>query len=771
MHKIPFLLFLCVMCPSSLQATGSYGDAGLTGYVDILQGTDLNRAFSHGNTLPLVGAPWGMIDWSIENGPSPWYFQPNGKLDGLRATHQPSPWIDDYGQFIIMPQVGDLKWTATDRMTDYNPTTAVMRPDYEKLDIQNGQITSELTATERCASFRFTYHQGESGRLLVNASGPSEIQIDGRTIRGISRVNSGGVSQNFASYFVIKLDRDVDKSSFSAAIFDPKESSAKGDNVILSVEFKTLPTDPVEVRVGTSLISWDQAEQNLKTEADEPFDTVHAHAQNTWNSNLGQIQITGTEDQKRTFYSCFYRAQMFPHRLYELDKFGKTQHYSPYDGQIHEGVLYGDIGIWDGFRTTFPLLTILFPTQDEEILQGLVNASVEGGSIPEWSSPGYRDCMIGQHSTSIFADAVVKGETDFDVAKAYQSLLKSAFQPPAPGELVRSGLSDYLKYGYIPDGASRYAVSATLDYAYDDWCVAQIAKQQNDPDHYGKLMARAQNYRLLWDSDVGFMRPKNANGQWVGPFDQFAWGGPYAESGPWQSSWFVPHDPYGLIKLIGGPDKLAAKMDEMLSLPPTFHTGGYGEVIHEMREMASDRFGQYAQSNQPSFNNLYLFTIAGQPSKTEYWTRRVCAEMYNSSLEGFPGDEDNGSMASWYILSSIGIYPFCPGTPYYLFTSPAFSKIVLNLPQNKTFTINAPNTENNVYVQSRQLNGQADTRTWIKHSDIMNGGQLRLEMGPQPTTRPLSNEDLLFSGSPQTGPEVVLSNHKAPNTDGYPKTQ
>ena len=357
--------------------------------------------------------------------------------------------------------------------------------------------------------------------------------------------------------------------------------------------------------------------------------------------------------------------------------------------------------------------------------------------------------MIGQHCAAIFSDAVAKGLTNFDVAAAYASLKRSAFQPPTGHELVRVGLADYLKFDYIPDGKTKYAVSTTLDYAYDDWCVAQIAKQQGDLDTYNALMARAQNYRNLWDPSVSFMRPKNEAGEWIVPFDPFAWGGSYAESGPWQSSWFVPHDPAGLEDLIGGPNKLAAKMDEMLATPPIFHVGGYKHVIHEMSEMASAHFGQYAQSNQPSFNNLYFFTVAGQPWKTEYWTRRVCAEMYDSSPQGFPGDEDTGSMASWYILNSMGLYSFCPGTPTYLLTSPIFTRVTLHLPQDKTFTVNAPaNNEKNVYVEKRQLNGPDITRTWITYDEIMRGGTLDLQMGSDPNIRTVQDQDLPYSETP-----------------------
>jgi predicted alpha-1,2-mannosidase len=744
------LIFLGLVFGLAVRADDLKSQAdGPLDYVNILQGTDSSFQLSHGNTLPLVGMPWGMTDWSLENDKDAWYFHPNGKIDGFRATHQPSPWIGDYGQFVLMPQAGDLQMDPAARMSEYDTATAILRPDYEKLELKKALITAELTGTERCAVFRFTFNQGSSGRLIISPAGASEIKIEGRAIHGLSRFNNGGVSGSFAAYFVMQLDRDVAKSDVFVNNAATGSPSGKGDHVAAYVEFNTSPNDPVELRVGTSLISWEQAEQNLQAETAGGFDAVHARVQKTWNSNLSRVQIEASEDQKKTFYSCLYRAQMFPHRLYELDASGKAIHYSPYDGQTHDGVLYGDIGIWDAFRTTFPLITILYPAQLNEILQGFVNASSEGGTLPEWPSPGYRDCMIGQHCAAIFADAIIKGNTNFDVATAYQSLRKSAFQPPQNGELVRRGLADYLKLGYIPDGASTYAVSASLDYTYDDWCIAQIAKQQNQLDDYKVLMARAQNYRRLWDPGVGFMRPKNAAGQWIEPFDPFAWGGPYAEGGPWQSSWFAPHDTAGLVSLIGGRDRLASKLDEMLGLPPVYHTGGYGQVIHEMREMGIAKFGQYDQGNQPGFDELYLFAAVGQPWQTEYWTRRVCDELFSASNAGFPGDEDNGSMASWYVLSSIGLYSLCPGTPDYMFTSPMFPKITLNLPHEKTFLITASaNSPKNVYVQKRQLNGTDDTRTGITYQDIMQGGELHMDMGADANMRSVKDEDLPYSASP-----------------------
>jgi len=713
--------------------------------VNILQGTDSNFDLSHGNTLPLVGVPWGMTDWSIENATGNWFFHPVAKIDGFRATHQPSPWMGDYGQFVLMPQSGELRLDAGARMVDYDAGTSVLGPDYEKLELKGERITAELTATERCAVFRFTFGRGGPGRLIVDAGGPSGIEIVGRAVRGFSRANTGGVPGGFATYFVIELDRDITGKAVIVGHGAPGESGEASSYV----EFAALPGERVEARVGTSFIGWEQAERNLRAETAGGFDAVRTRVRETWNSRLGRIEIEAPEDRRRTFYSCLYHALMFPHRLHEIDADGKTVHASPYDGRIHEGVLYGDIGLWDAFRTTFPLLSLLYPAQLGEILQGFVNASAEGGTLPEWPSPGYRDCMIGQHSAAIFADAATKGITGFDLGMAYDSLRRSAFEPPAKGDLVRKGLADYLRLGYVPDCATTYAVSTSLDYVYDDWCVAQIARLRGRTGDYDALMARAQNYRRLWDPGVGFMRPRDEAGRWVGTFDPFAWGGPYAEGGPWQSSWFVPHDPAGLAGLLGGRERLAGKLDEMLRTPPIFHFGGYGHVIHEMTEMGNAGFGQYAQCNQPVFHVLYLYAFAGQPWKTEYWTRRVCAGMFDATERGFPGDEDNGSMASWYLLSSIGLFPLCPGNPAYVLGSPLFSKVTLHPSQAGSFVITASSQgDGNVYVRRRTLNGAVYTRTWIAHADIAKGGELSLDMGPEPDTRTVAVADLPYSASP-----------------------
>jgi predicted alpha-1,2-mannosidase len=752
-------------CLLLIQAKASAlpNSADLVDYVNILQGTDSAPHFSHGNTLPLVGMPWGMVNWSMQNDRTGWFFHPNGKIDGFRATHEPSPWMGDWGEFVLMPQSGGLKMDPDDRTVDYDATTAVLHPDYEKLDLNHGAITAELTGSERCGVFRLNFHQSTSGRLILDTCGGSDLKVEGRTIYGISRASSGGVvKKTFASYFVVQLDRDITKSEIirsagsapspapalppnATPAIPPKKPSSPKRELDGYVEFNTSANDPVLVRVGTSFISWQQAEQNLRAEAEGNFDAVHSRVSAVWNVNLGKIEIEADEANKATFYSCLYRAQMFPHRLYEIAASGKPIHYSPYDGKVHDGVLYGDIGIWDAFRTTFPFLALVYPAQLADILQGFVNASVEGnGTLPEWPSPGYRRCMIGQHCAAIFADACVKGIPGFDLATAYESLRKSAFEEPPKGALVRDGMADYLRLGYLPEPA-RYSVSTSLDYAYDDWCVAQIARKLNHPEVAQPLMARAQNYRKLWDPAVGFMRGKKLDGSWAEPFDEFTWQGPYAESGPWQASWFVPHDPSGLAGLLGGREPFAAKLDKLfsLSLPP-----GHKTAIHEEAEMAAIPFGQCALDNQPSFSIPYLYAVLGYPWKTQCWTRRACAELFHATPEGFCGDEDNGSMASWYLLSSLGLYSFCPGTTQYIVTSPMFAKATLKLANGKTLVIEAAgNSDKNIYIQSRSFNGVEDARTWMDYQDIMKGGGLHFQMVPQAKTTDVPVSGLPYSAS------------------------
>jgi len=658
---------------------------GVLQYVNILQGTDnIDYGFSHGNTLPLVGTPWGMTDWSPQTGGdnnSRWYFKYlDRKIVGFRATHQPSPWMGDYGNVMVLPQTGTLVVDSKGRASDYDPTTGVWRPDYLRIVLPRYGITTELTASERCGVFRMTFKDAQEGRLLIDPAGDcSSVAIVERRFQGVSIVHASPAPGNYATYFVGELDREIIRSgTYSKDVPRDKNGKVTGKAGVGGyVEFDTAGNPVVEVRIATSHISLEQAARNLEAETRGGFEAVRARTAAGWEDRLNRIEMDGTEEQRKTFYTCLYRALKFPHRFHEVDAGGKNIHFSPWDGKVHEGVCYVDSGLWDTFRSLFPFYSIVYPDQLGEIVEGWLNAYREGGRLPQWPSPGGFGGMIGTHADAMIADAMVKGIRGFDSPTAYAALRKDAYG-------VRS--KEYYTIGYAPG-----RVSETLDWAYDDWCVAQVAKLLGKDDDYNELMARSQNYRKLWDPAVGFMRGKKADGAWDNAkFDEFAWGGAYTEGGPWQSSWAVQHDIAGLADLLGGRDALAKKLDKMLSLEPVYHEGGYRCTTHEMVEMKTLDMGQLAMSNQPSFHHPYMYASAGQPWKTEALTRKICAEKINAGPKGYPGDEDNGSMASWYVLSALGFYPLTPGHPTYVLTSPALTKATLHLPGGKTFVISAP---------------------------------------------------------------------------------
>jgi len=603
--------------------------------VNSLQGTDSVGSFSHGNTLPLVGRPWGMTDWSPQTAGGQWFFTYRGKkIEGIRATHQPSPWMGDYGQFLLMPQTGKLAVTAGGRASPYDVDAGVWKPDYLRLQLTRYNVMAELTATERCSVLRLTFQEGDSGRIIVTPPGRGKIEVQGRRILGFSQE-----PDTYGMFFVVELDRDVQSSgTFENGMVHEQQSARSGRGVGAYVNFKTGDRRAVVVKVGTSFIDHEQAQRNLDREVGSlGFDDLRSQTAAIWEKQLGRIEIAGGAPQERkTFYTCLYRAMKYPHRLYEVDGSGKSIHRSPYDGKLHEGVLYADNGFWDTFRCVYAFYSVVYPDQWKEILQGWVQTFRENNWYPQWPSPGNRGCMIGTHIDAVIADAIVKGIDGFDIETAYAGLRTDATVNPGERDRGRQALDEYLKRGYVPDGRCEYAASAGLDYAYDDWCVAQAARKLGKMDDYRLFMDRAKNYRKSWDPSVGFMRARKPDGQWVDRFDEFAWGGPYVEGGPWQCSWAVQHDSAGLIELVGGPDAMVAKLDKMMTMEPIFHVGGYGGVIHEMAEMAAVKFGQYDQGNQPVHHVLFLYTAAGQPWKTEYWTRKVCAELYNRAPRVFP---------------------------------------------------------------------------------------------------------------------------------------
>ncbi len=621
--------------------------------VNTLQGSDSTFSFSTGNTLPLAARPWGMHHWTLQSHDSNWRFHPRHRhTQGIRLTHQPSPWIGDYGSVTLLPFTGEPAGSIEQAQSGCRPEENVALPDYLRVRLLRYRVTMEMAPSERGAVFAITFPMEARARLGFWFDGHHEWSVDrAGNLVGVSRNHVGGVSEGFGLHLA---------GRFSVVPCDSRKTDTGG--------FVTFPagTSRVELRLAGSFVSAELAALHLERElAGLSFDAVREATAAAWNELLGRISIEAeNRNMAVTFTSCLYRALLFPRQLGEPDATGKTVHYSPYDGAVHDGPLSADNGFWDTFRTVYPLLALAYPDHLGPILDGWLSACREAGWSPKWASPGLRDCMIGTHFDVIVADAIVKGIDNWDAGSAFRFLERNATEPSDDGRFGRRGLDDYDRLGYVPSDRVPYSVSRTMDFAYNDFCVATVARRMGRPELAAKLFARAGSWRNVFDSEVGFMRARTSAGGWEGTFSEFRWGEGYIEGGAWQHTFNVPHDPAGLAGFFGGPEGLCERLDAMLATPPHYEIGNYPHEIHEMTEMAAVDFGQYAHSNQPVHNFLFLYSLCGQPEKTEYWVHRVANELYGP--DRFPGDEDNGEMAAWYVFACLGIYPFCPGTPEYV---------------------------------------------------------------------------------------------------------
>ncbi|MGG1555598.1 GH92 family glycosyl hydrolase [Paenibacillus ferrarius] len=728
-------------------------------YVNPLQGTASTFHFSNGNTLPLVARPFGMAAWSpqTDEGGKGWYFHPSHRhLEGIRLTHQPSPWIGDYGHLTMMPQTGPLALTAAKRSSSFRSEEMVIKPDYFRVRLQRYSTLLELSPTERCASLRMTFEAQDEARVIVAPfAGESSMTIDPerRRLTGYTRANSGGVPENYAMYFVMELDCELDAQASGTFDEEGKASTRLyrvGDRIGAFIGLHLPQSGEVHLRIGTSFISIEQAITNLSQEiGSKSFDVVRAEAAQAWEETLHRIQVEDEdEDQLSTLYTCLYRVCLFPRMWHEFTEKGEKMHFSPYNGQILKGPMYCDNGFWDTFRTSYPLFSLLFPSRLSEIVASYVNAYKEGGWMPKWSSPGERSAMPGTLIDAVFADAYVKGIRGFDAQAAYEGLMKHAFQAAEDPHFGRKGVRAYQQYGYLPADQFHESVSNTLDYVYGDFCIAQLAKHLGTNEAYSSLMDRAGNYAKLVDPSAGFMRGRKAEGEWVENFDPIEWGGAYCEGSAWQCSWAVQHDILGLAELMGGNAAFVARMNELMTTKPLFKVGGYGFEIHEMSEMASIDFGQFAISNQPSFHIPYLFAAVGEPAHTQYWVRKAAEELFSSAPDGLPGDEDNGSLCAWYIFACMGMYPLCPGVPEYVMGSPMFRRMSLHLENGKQLVIEADqNSSDKPYVESVQVNHELHESLFFSHDQLMEGALIQFGMSDTPKEIRVENKHLPYSMS------------------------
>lgn len=729
-------------------------------YVNPLMGTDSNISLSNGNTYPAIALPWGMNFWMPQTGKmgDGWaYTYRSEKIRGFKQTHQPSPWINDYGQFSIMPMTGSLKIDQDSRASWFSHKAEKATPYYYSVYLADYNMTTEITPTERCAYFRFTFPESKDAYVVIDAFDrgsyvkilPEQNKIVGYTTR-----NSGGVPQNFKNYFVIEFDKPFTFNKVWANYRIVEEHlDLQSDHVGAAIGFKVKRGEQVHAKVASSFISMEQAYQNLKEIGDKSFAQVKDAAYKRWNDILGRIKVDDdNENRIATFYSCMYRSVLFPRNLSEIDVKGNTVHYSPYNGKTLPGYMFTDTGFWDTFRCLFPFVNLIYPSVGEKMQEGLLNAYLESGFFPEWASPGHRGCMVGNNSASIISDAFMKGITKVDAEKMYEGMIKGANSVhPRVQSTGRYGYDYYNKLGYVPYNVGiNESIARTLEYAYDDWCIYRMGQKLGRPEKEIEVYKnRSQNFRNVFDPEHKLMRGKNADGTFQSPFNPFKWGDAFTEGNSWHYTWSVFHDIQGLVDLMGGKQEFVNMLDSVFKLPPVFDDSYYGGVIHEIREMQIVNMGNYAHGNQPIQHMIYLYNYAGAPWKAQYWLRETMNRLYMATPDGYCGDEDNGQTSAWYVFTALGFYPVCPGSNEYVLGAPYFNKVTVSLENGKKLEIVAPaNSDTNCYIKTLNYNGKNYTKNYINHFDLIKGGRLLFDMDGKPNkNRGVKDSDFPYSFS------------------------
>ena len=752
------VLLTSLLTVASLTAKAAVTPAEPVDYVSTLVGTESKIELSTGNTYPAVAMPWGMNFWMPQTGKmgNGWaYVYSADKIRGFKQTHQPSPWINDYGQFSILPITGKPEFDQDKRASWFSHKAEIATPYYYRVYLADYDIVAELAPTERACAMRFTYPENDKSFVVVDAFDKGsyvKILPEKQMIVGYTTKNSGGVPDNFKNYFVVKFDKPF---TYKAAVADGTvgegNTEATCNHAGAIIGFQTKRGEVVNVQVASSFISEEQALRNLGELKDGCFDRIKAEGRKTWNNVLGKIEIEDQNiDHKRTFYSCLYRSVLFPRSFFEYDAQGKVVHYSPYNGKVLPGYMFTDTGFWDTFRCLFPLLNVMYPSMNTKMQEGLVNAYKESGFLPEWASPGHRGCMVGNNSASIVADAYLKGLRGYDAEELWKAVVHGANNVhPTVSSTGRLGHEYYNKLGYVPyDVKINENVARTLEYAYNDWCIYKFGKALGKSEKELKpFLARAYNYKNVFDPETKLMRGRNKDGKFQTPFSPLKWGDAFTEGNSWHYTWSVFHDPQGLINLMGGKQNFNQMLDSVFNVPPLFDDSYYGGVIHEIREMQIMNMGNYAHGNQPIQHMIYLYGYSGQPWKTQYWIREVMDKLYTAHPDGYCGDEDNGQTSAWYVFSAMGFYPVCPGSNQYVLGVPYFDKLTLHLENGKSLTVTAKgNSDDTRYVNAMTLNGETYNHNYLTHDAVMNGGNIVFDMSTTPNTqRGTLAEDVPYS--------------------------
>ncbi len=620
--------------------------------VNTRQGSRNCRRFSNGNTLPLCQMPFGMIAFAPQtDGRDSWFFNPDFPIcEGLRLTHQPSPWIGDHGTLLFCPQADILCDEPSRAYSGYRPSDAVFAPDTISLYMLRPRCRFSLTTSDRCAKLRFEFDLSPMKKYVsvFNIIGNCDFEASDGSVSGYTDGAWDCAAKNFKMFVLIR-------SEFIRA-----------ENVIIKDGCLHIALDEdasvCELDLAMSYISADQAALNMKEIEKDSFESLRQKCAERWEEYLSRVTIdTDDDDERRTFYSCMYRTGLFPHKAYEINEDGEDVHYSPYVEGARKGRRYADTGFWDTYRTPFPLFSIIAPDLYRDVIEGALSDCEECGFLPRWVSIAEVGCMPSTLIDSVLAQAVTCKLIDDSVAKRILKAMMHHANVPSPDERFgRNAVDKYNEYGYVPCDAAKESVNLTLDFAYGDYCIAVIAKALGEEAIYEEYCARARRYEKLFDAECGFMRARLECGEFKSDFDPASWGGDYTEAAAWQTTFSVPHDLDGLAELYGGKEKLIAKLDDLFASAPIYRVGGYGQEIHEMTEMSTVELGQCAISNQPSFLLPFIYAYFGDMEKTKYWVEKICREHFSYGFDGFPGDEDNGTTAAWYVFAKLGIYPVCP---------------------------------------------------------------------------------------------------------------
>ena len=755
------LLFVAVLSACAGEQSIQESSKSNVDLANPLMGTDSEHSLSNGNTYPAIALPWGMNFWTPQTGKmgDGWcYAYDAKKIRGIKQTHQPSPWINDYAAFSLMAVTGDLKYKEEERGSWFSHKAEEAKPYAYSVYLADYDVTAEVTPTERAAMFRFTFPENDNSYILLDGFFKgSEVTIlpEERKIIGYCRNNSGGVPDNFHNYFVAEFDKDFELThTWNGDKLNEGSKKETGEHVGAIIGFKTKKGETVHVKVASSFVSPKQAQLNLSREiGSKDFNQLKEDAKTTWETEFARIKVEGgTDDQLKTFYSCLYRVLLFPRKFYEINDKNEVIHYSPYNGKVLPGYMFTDNGFWDTFRAVFPFFTLMYPDLNAQIMEGLANTYKESGWLPEWASPGHRGCMIGSNSASLIADSYLKGIRGYDIETLYEAILKNTQgYNEEVNSVGRFGAAYYNELGYVPYNVGVNENTArTLEYAYADFCIWKLAQELGRPQAEIDLFAkRAQNFKNVFDKESGLMRGKNEDGNFQSPFNPLKWGDAFTEGNSLHYTWSVFQDIDGLINLMGGKEKFISTLDGVFEMAPEFDDSYYGGTIHEIREMQIANMGNYAHGNQPIQHMIYLYNFAGQPWKAQSRVREVMDKLYTPQADGYCGDEDNGQTSAWYVFSSMGFYPVCPGTDEYVFGSPLFDKVTLTMQNGKTFTITSSgNTSENVYVNDIKLNGKTYGENYIKHNEFLNGGNLEFKMSAEPNKeRGTSEESFPYSMS------------------------